>query len=79
MRWWKRPDSIGHSARWTDIFSWMNSPLHVAESLACTATAWQQYGIEVRYVAPELIGGGGRGEIQEQGPSIGCLHPDENQ
>ncbi len=44
-------------ARWTDIY-FMDEliPLHVAE-VACLQLQrhWQQYGIEVRYVAPELI------------------------
>jgi ATP-dependent Clp protease ATP-binding subunit ClpA len=44
-------------ARWTDIFLMDElAPLHVAE-VACLQLQrhWQQYGIEVRYVAPELI------------------------
>ncbi len=44
-------------ARWTDIFLMDElTPLHVAE-VACLQLQrhWQQYGIEVRYVAPELI------------------------
>ena len=44
-------------ARWTDIlFMDELTPLHVAE-VACLQLQrhWQQYGIEVRYVAPELI------------------------
>ena len=44
-------------ARWTDIlFMDELAPLHVAE-VACLQLQrhWQQYGIEVRYVAPELI------------------------
>ena len=44
-------------ARWTEIFLMDElAPLHVAE-VACLQLQrhWQQYGIEVRYVAPELI------------------------
>jgi ATP-dependent Clp protease ATP-binding subunit ClpC len=44
-------------ARWTNIFLMDElAPLHVAE-VACLQLQrhWQQYGIEVRYVAPELI------------------------
>jgi len=44
-------------ARWTDIFLMDElSPFHVAE-VACLQLQrhWQQYGIEVRYIAPELI------------------------
>ena len=44
-------------ARWTDIFLMDElSPFHVAE-VACLQLQrhWQQYGIEVRYVAPKLI------------------------
>ena len=44
-------------ARWTDIFFMDElTALHVAE-VACLQLQrhWQQYGIEVRYVAPELI------------------------
>jgi ATP-dependent Clp protease ATP-binding subunit ClpC len=44
-------------ARWTDIFLMDElAPLHVAE-VACLQLQrhWQQYGIEVRYIAPEII------------------------
>jgi len=44
-------------ARWSDIFLMDElAPLHVAE-VACLQLQrhWQQYGIEVRYVAPKLI------------------------
>jgi ATP-dependent Clp protease ATP-binding subunit ClpC len=44
-------------ARWSDIFLMDElAPLHVAE-VACLQLQrhWQQYGIEVRYVAPEII------------------------
>jgi ATP-dependent Clp protease ATP-binding subunit ClpA len=44
-------------ARWTNIFLMDElAPLHVAE-VACLQLQrhWQQYGIEVRYVAPEII------------------------
>jgi ATP-dependent Clp protease ATP-binding subunit ClpC len=44
-------------ARWSDIFLMDELvPLHVAE-VACLQLQrhWQQYGIEVRYVAPQLI------------------------
>jgi ATP-dependent Clp protease ATP-binding subunit ClpC len=44
-------------ARWTNIFLMDElDPLHIAE-VACLQLQrhWQQYGIEVRYIAPELI------------------------